>query len=175
MSRKVWGWIGTSTFLTISYAMAYVSMIPALGFIVAAFLCCPLKSIQDLFPTKKVRILATIGCVVLICGGSLLVESPQTGDTTLAAMASASPSPSPTPTPKPTPTSTPQPTPTPVPTPSPEPTPRIYIVNVNSGVIHEPGCRMVDKMKDSNKAEVTAFIADLEAQGYVPCGVCHPR
>ena len=65
---------------------------------------------------------------------------------------------------------------TPVPsTPKPTEPPRDYIVNTESGIIHDPGCRWVAKMNDENKLPYTGQLADLTAQGYETCGVCHPK
>lgn len=49
-----------------------------------------------------------------------------------------------------------------------------YILNTNSGKIHRPNCKSVQKMKESNKKKYTGTLADLEAQGYVPCKICKP-
>ena len=48
-----------------------------------------------------------------------------------------------------------------------------YIVNVNSGKFHLPGCRDVKKMKESNKMEVTATRQEM-LEKYSPCGHCNP-
>ena len=49
-----------------------------------------------------------------------------------------------------------------------------YILNTNSGKIHRPNCKSVQKMKESNKKKYTGTLTDLEAQGYVPCKICKP-
>lgn len=49
-----------------------------------------------------------------------------------------------------------------------------YILNTNTKKFHIPGCKSVNKMKDSNKAEYTGTRDDVIAQGYLPCGNCHP-
>lgn len=72
---------------------------------------------------------------------------------------------------EPTPAPTPEPTPEPTPTPAPLFT---YVVNTNSGKFHYPGCSSVSKMKDSNKLVFQTTRDDLIAQGYSPCGQCHP-
>ena len=48
-----------------------------------------------------------------------------------------------------------------------------YIVNVNTGKFHVPGCRDVSRMKESNKMEVTATREEMVAR-YDPCGHCNP-
>lgn len=72
---------------------------------------------------------------------------------------------------------TPEPTPEPEPeeTPEPTPTPRIehtYIQNINTGVVHEPGCRYEKQMKPENKAEITCTRDELYAAGYNLCDTC---
>ena len=49
-----------------------------------------------------------------------------------------------------------------------------YILNTNSGKIHRPNCKSVQKMKESNKKKYTGTLEELEAQGYVPCKICKP-
>ena len=49
-----------------------------------------------------------------------------------------------------------------------------YVINTNTGKFHYPGCSSVKKMKDSNKSFYTGSRDDLVAQGYSPCGNCHP-
>lgn len=53
-------------------------------------------------------------------------------------------------------------------------TTRGYVVNVNTGKFHLPGCRSVGQMKDSNKREVTAMRSEMIDRGYSPCGNCNP-
>ena len=50
-----------------------------------------------------------------------------------------------------------------------------YVINTSTKKIHDPGCSSAKKMKEQNKQTVTSTLADLEAQGYEPCGKCHPR
>lgn len=50
-----------------------------------------------------------------------------------------------------------------------------YVINTSTKKIHDPGCSSAKKMKEQNKQTVTSTLADLEAQGYEPCGICHPR
>lgn len=49
-----------------------------------------------------------------------------------------------------------------------------YIVNTNTDKFHYPDCRSVKQMKESNKWYYTGTRDDLVAQGYDPCGNCHP-
>ena len=49
-----------------------------------------------------------------------------------------------------------------------------YILNVNTGKFHLPGCRSVKQMKDKNKREVMSTREDMIAQGYSPCANCNP-
>lgn len=49
-----------------------------------------------------------------------------------------------------------------------------YVLNTRSKKIHLPDCASVEKMKDKNKAYSSETIEELEAQGYSPCGNCHP-
>lgn len=50
-----------------------------------------------------------------------------------------------------------------------------YVINTSTKKIHDPGCSSAKKIKEQNKQTVTSTLADLEAQGYEPCGICHPR
>lgn len=49
-----------------------------------------------------------------------------------------------------------------------------YILNTNSKKFHYPTCSSVGQMKDANKQEYTGSRDDLIAEGYSPCGRCHP-
>ncbi len=49
-----------------------------------------------------------------------------------------------------------------------------YIVNRNNGTFHIPGCRDVNRMKESNKQEVRKTREEMMAEGYHPCGHCNP-
>lgn len=71
------------------------------------------------------------------------------------------------PTPECTPTATMEPSPT-------QKIERIYIVNRNSGKVHNPSCKSVKKMKESNKWEYTGTLEELIAMGYEACQNCHP-
>lgn len=47
-----------------------------------------------------------------------------------------------------------------------------WVLNVNSGKIHHPGCGSVGDMSPKNRRDVHATLEELEAQGYEPCGRC---
>ena len=49
-----------------------------------------------------------------------------------------------------------------------------YIINTNTGKFHYPTCSSVNQMKESNKKEYSGTRDELIAQGYSPCGRCHP-
>lgn len=49
-----------------------------------------------------------------------------------------------------------------------------YILNTNTKKFHYPTCSSVGQMKESNKQSYTGSRDDLIAQGYSPCGRCHP-
>ena len=49
-----------------------------------------------------------------------------------------------------------------------------YIININTGKFHVPGCYSVKQMKESNKMEYTGSRDELVAEGYSPCGNCNP-
>lgn len=49
-----------------------------------------------------------------------------------------------------------------------------YVVNVNSGKFHYPDCYLVGNMKPENRMDVECSREELIAQGYDPCGKCHP-
>lgn len=49
-----------------------------------------------------------------------------------------------------------------------------YIVNKNTKKFHNPDCRSVTGMKESNKKYLTCGRSDAIAQGYSPCGNCNP-
>ncbi len=50
-----------------------------------------------------------------------------------------------------------------------------FILNVNSGVFHYEGCSQERKMKEENKQSIYGTVSELIAQGYKPCGTCHPK
>lgn len=49
-----------------------------------------------------------------------------------------------------------------------------YILNTNTKKFHYPTCSSVGQMKESNKQSYSGSRDDLIAQGYSPCGRCHP-
>ncbi len=49
-----------------------------------------------------------------------------------------------------------------------------YVLNTNTMRIHYPYCHSVDQMADKNKAYSDKSVAELKAEGYVPCGNCKP-
>ena len=49
-----------------------------------------------------------------------------------------------------------------------------YVCNTNTKKFHDPSCSSVKQMKNKNKKEVTSSRDELIAQGYSPCGRCHP-
>ena len=50
-----------------------------------------------------------------------------------------------------------------------------YILNTNTMKIHYETCKEVSHIKDENKQGVTDTLENLYAQGYTPCGKCHPH
>lgn len=77
-------------------------------------------------------------------------------------------------TPEPTPDATPAPTEEPTPEPTKDPAIRTYVLNTNTKKFHVPGCSSIKDIKDKNKREVECTREELIAQGYDPCGRCHP-
>ncbi len=55
-----------------------------------------------------------------------------------------------------------------------KPNVRHYVLNTSRKVVHLPTCRSVKSIAEKNYQEVDAVLADLIAQGYKPCGNCHP-
>ena len=49
-----------------------------------------------------------------------------------------------------------------------------YVLNTNTRKFHVPGCKSVNKMKESNKQVVEMTRDDVVAMGYSPCGNCNP-
>lgn len=114
----------------------------------------------------------------------------------------ANPEKMPEPTPEPTkaPSAAPEPmeataAPAAVPVETPEPTPEIvaitptapaeapavtrsneksYVLNTNTMKFHLPTCGSVKDIKESNRKDVTLARDDIIAQGFSPCGRCHP-
>ena len=50
---------------------------------------------------------------------------------------------------------------------------RTYILNLSTGVFHEPSCYKVKEIE--NAEEVTSTADELTAEGYEGCGICNPR
>lgn len=76
-------------------------------------------------------------------------------------------------------TSTPAQTATPAPTSTPAPTPtptaeKTYILNTSTMKFHKPTCSSVSDIAEYNKQEYVGTRDDLIANGYDPCGRCHP-
>ena len=51
---------------------------------------------------------------------------------------------------------------------------RSYVLNTNTMKFHIPTCSAVGRMADKNRKDTAADRLDLIAQGYDPCGICHP-
>lgn len=49
-----------------------------------------------------------------------------------------------------------------------------FVLNTSSRKYHLPSCPLAKDIKDKNKDTYTGTKEMLEAQGYVPCGSCHP-
>ena len=49
-----------------------------------------------------------------------------------------------------------------------------YVLNTNTKKFHEPDCRSVGTIKDSNRQDVEATRDEVISWGYDPCGNCHP-
>lgn len=49
-----------------------------------------------------------------------------------------------------------------------------YVLNTNTHKFHYPSCKDVKKIKEKNYATTSAGRDDVIAQGYSPCGHCHP-
>lgn len=49
-----------------------------------------------------------------------------------------------------------------------------YILNTNTRRFHRPDCQSVPDISERNKAEYTGSREALIAEGYEPCGRCHP-
>ncbi len=55
-----------------------------------------------------------------------------------------------------------------------EPGSYVYVLNTNTMRIHYPYCDSVNEMSSRNRAYSNKSVAELEAEGYVPCGNCRP-
>ncbi len=49
-----------------------------------------------------------------------------------------------------------------------------YILNTNTQKFHKPSCSSVQNMKEENKKIYTGTKAELQEEGYEPCGNCKP-
>ena len=49
-----------------------------------------------------------------------------------------------------------------------------YVLNLSSKKFHDPSCRQVNTIKDTNRSDFTGTRDELLAQGYTPCGGCKP-
>lgn len=54
-------------------------------------------------------------------------------------------------------------------------TEKTYVLNTNTMKYHTPDCPSVADIKDNNRQDFTGTAAQLQAQGYEPCGRCHPQ
>lgn len=55
-----------------------------------------------------------------------------------------------------------------------EPISVTYVLNKNTKKFHNPTCKSVKQIKESNKGSFTGTRDDVMAMGYKPCGNCHP-
>lgn len=51
---------------------------------------------------------------------------------------------------------------------------KTYVLNTNTHKFHDPDCSSVSQMKEKNKRIVTESRDQIIADGYEPCGHCHP-
>ena len=51
---------------------------------------------------------------------------------------------------------------------------KTYVLNTNTHKFHDPDCSSVSQMKEKNKRIVTESRDQIIAEGYDPCGRCHP-
>lgn len=51
---------------------------------------------------------------------------------------------------------------------------KTYVLNTNTHKFHDPDCSSVSQMKEKNKRIVTESRNQIIAEGYDPCGRCHP-
>lgn len=49
-----------------------------------------------------------------------------------------------------------------------------YVLNTNTHKFHVPGCRSVGQIKPNHRVDSTQNRSEIMAQGYKPCGNCHP-
>lgn len=51
---------------------------------------------------------------------------------------------------------------------------KTYVLNTNTHKFHDPDCSSVSQMKEKNKRIITESRDQIIADGYDPCGRCHP-
>jgi len=49
-----------------------------------------------------------------------------------------------------------------------------YVLNLNTGKFHYPGCSSVETIKESNREDTTMSREEVIAAGFVPCKKCNP-
>ena len=54
-------------------------------------------------------------------------------------------------------------------------TEKTYVLNTNTMKYHTPDCSSVADIKADNRQDYTGTAAELQQQGYEPCGRCHPE
>lgn len=54
-------------------------------------------------------------------------------------------------------------------------TEKTYVLNTNTMKYHTPDCSSVADIKAENRQDYTGTAAELQQQGYEPCGRCHPE
>ena len=52
---------------------------------------------------------------------------------------------------------------------------KTYVLNTNTMKYHTPDCPSVSDMKINNRKDYIGTAAELQQQGYEPCGRCHPE
>ena len=50
-----------------------------------------------------------------------------------------------------------------------------YVLNTNTMKFHRPGCSSVSTIKEKNREDTTMSYDEVIAEGYSPCGRCHPN
>ena len=50
-----------------------------------------------------------------------------------------------------------------------------WVLNTNTKKIHYPSCASAEQITEQNRATSNSTVAELEAQGYSPCGACRPH
>ena len=49
-----------------------------------------------------------------------------------------------------------------------------YVFNLNTGVVHRPGCAYAQKIADDHREEITCTRDELLARGWNLCDYCRP-